>query len=176
MKIVLLNGSARKGNTYACVEAFAEGAQSGNDVEIIATDGLNVSPCKGCEACGCEKGCVAKDDSNAVTDKLVAVDLIVFASPVYWWGVTAQLKTVIDKSYCKAALLKGKKVGLILVGGASTDDVEYELIRRQFAEMSAYNEWDFAFFKAYSAYGPNDLAADDAAMADMRELGAGYAE
>lgn len=79
---------------YACINAFAEGAKGKNEIEIIETDKVNVSPCKGCGACGCTKGCVAKDDSNEVVDKIAAADMIVFASPIYWWGLTVQLKTV----------------------------------------------------------------------------------
>lgn len=174
MKIVILNGSARKGNTFACVNAFAEGAAEGNEIEIIETDRVNVSPCRGCEACGCTKGCVAKDDSNMVVDKIVSADLLVFASPIYWWGLTAQLKTVIDKCYCKAAYLKNKKVGLVLCAGAPTDDVEYDLIRRQFEEMADYLAWDLEFFRAFYAVGKNELARNSEALDEMKALGKKY--
>lgn len=129
MKIVILNGSARKGNTYACVKAFSEGAGVENEIDIIEADKVDVSPCKGCGACICTNGCVAKDDSNAVVDRIVAADMIVFASPIYWWGITGQLKTIIDKCYCRGTHLKNKKYGLILCAGSSTDDIEYELIK-----------------------------------------------
>ena len=100
MKILIINGSARKGNTYACVNAFAEGAKAANEIEILEADKLNISGCKGCEACGCTKGCVAKDDSNMVVDKIVAADLVVFASPVYWGMVlTVILKCLIFKDF-----------------------------------------------------------------------------
>lgn len=174
MKIVILNGSARKGNTYACINAFANGAKSGNEIEIINTDSVNVSPCKGCGTCGCTKGCVANDDSNAVVDKIVAADMIVFASPIYWWGITAQLKTVIDKCYCKGAYLKNKKVGLILCAGAPTDDVEYELIKKQFDEMSEYLEWDMVFFKKFYATGKDEIADNSEAISEMMALGSKY--
>lgn len=176
MKIVILNGSARKGNTYACINAFAEGAKAGNEIEIIETDKVNVSPCRGCEACGCANGCVAKDDSNAVVDKIVAADLIVFASPIYWWGLTAQLKLVIDKCYCKAAYLKKKKVGLVLCAGAPTDDIEYELIKKQFDEMAEYLEWDMQFFKSFYASGKDELANNPAALSEMKKLGESFAK
>lgn len=175
MKIVILNGSARKGNTYACINAFAEGAKPGNEIEIIETDQVNVSPCKGCGACGCTKGCVAQDDSNAVVDQIVAADLIVFASPIYWWGLTAQIKTVIDKCYCKAAYLKNKKVGLILCAGAPTDDIEYELIKKQFAEMADYLSWDVEFYKSFYASEKNEIANNADALAELKTAGAQYA-
>lgn len=174
MKILMINGSARKGNTYACVNAFAKGAKEANEVEILVADQLNISPCKGCEACGCTKGCVAKDDSNLVVDKIVEADLIVFASPVYWWGITAQLKTVIDKCYCKGAYLKGKKIGLIVPGGAPTDDEEYELIQRQFQLISKYLAWDIQFFKPYYASGRDEIANRPEVIQELVELGKHY--
>lgn len=174
MKIVVINGSPRKGNTHACVDAFVQGAMGANEIEVLEADKLNISPCKGCNACGCTKGCVAKDDSNVVVDKIVAADLVVFASPIYWWGITAQLKTVIDKCYCKGAFLKGKKIGLILCAGAPTDDEEYALIKRQFELISEYLEWDMQFFKSFYANGKDEIANNAEAIAQMKELGAQY--
>ena len=113
MKIVIVNGSARKGNTLTAIQAFAEGVAEKNEIEIIAPEKLNVAPCKGCGVCQCSKGCVDQDDTNPTIDKIVAADVIVFATPVYWWGMSAQLKLIIDKCYCKGLHLKNKKVGVI---------------------------------------------------------------
>lgn len=170
MNIVMINGSPRHGNVYAAINAFREGAEGENTVEILEASKLNVSPCNGCNACECYKGCVAADDSNAVVDKLAAADMIVFGTPVYWWGMSAQLKTIIDKCYCKGALLKGKKIGVIVCGGAPTDDEEYELIRRQFECMAEFLSWDIRFFKAYYATGKDSLASDEKAVAEFRLL------
>lgn len=80
MKIAVVNGSARKGNTLAAIEAFSEGAKANHEIEIIQADKLNIGFCKGCGACECHKGCVDKDDTNPTIDKLVAADMIVFAT------------------------------------------------------------------------------------------------
>lgn len=174
MKILVINGSPRKGNTYACVNAFVEGAGANNQVEVIEADKLNISPCRGCGACESKNGCVAKDDSNVVVDKVVAADMIVFASPIYWWGVTAQLKTVIDKCYCRGAYLKGKKIGLILCAGAPTDDEEYGLIKRQFELISEYLSWNLEFTKTFFAIEKDVVANNKEAIAEMKALGAKY--
>lgn len=174
MKIVILNGSARKGNTYAAVSAFAEAAACGNEIDIIETDKVNVSPCRGCGACGCTKGCVAKDDSNQIVDRIVSADLIVFASPIYWWGLTAQIKIVIDKCYCKAAYLKNKKVGLILCAGAPTDDEEYDLIKKQFDQMAEYLSWNIEFYKPFYAVAANDISDNPEVLNEMKELGSTF--
>lgn len=170
MKIIIINGSPRKGNTNTAVETIANSVTSENVVEIIEADKLNISGCKGCGACQCVNGCVAKDDTNPTIDKLVEADMIIFATPVYWWGVTAQLKTVIDKCYCRGAKLKGKKIGTIVIGGASTDSVQYELINKQFECMAQFLNWDIVFAKAYSANGLKDLADNPAAIEEIKGL------
>lgn len=171
MKIAIVNGSPRKGNTVTAIQAFVSGASADHDIEIINADALNIVPCKGCDACGCTKGCVAKDDTNETVDKLVAADMILFATPVYWWGMTAQLKLVIDKCYCKGAYLKDKKVGIIAVGGSGTDNLQYTLIKQQFECIAKYLSWDILFYKPYSASDRDDLAKDTAAIFELKSLG-----
>lgn len=164
MKTVIINGSPRKGNTLAAINAL------GLDAEIINADQVNVSPCKGCGACGCEKGCVQNDDSNQVIDKLVEAEMIVFATPVYWWGVTAQLKTIIDKCYCRGAHLKGKKVGIIVVGGDSVESEQYDLIKRQFELIGEYLQWDILFYSKHSASAIGDLEKNEESIKELKRL------
>ena len=171
MKILVLNGSPRKGNTLTAITAFAKGVSNKHELEVVDTYKLKVSPCKGCGACQCYKGCVAKDDSNMIVDKIVEADVVVFATPVYWWGITAQMKMVIDKCYCKGALLKNKKAGIIVVGGAETDDKQYKLIKSQFDCISEYLAWDILFYNAYSATKTDDLANNESSIRDLEHLG-----
>ena len=95
MKIVIINGSARKGNTLAAINAFIKGASEKNKIEIIEPDKLNIAPCKGCGVCQCSKGCVDKDDTNPTIDKIAAADMILFTPA-----------TFID-SFCYTSLLVG---------------------------------------------------------------------
>ena len=166
MKITIINGSARKGNTCAAINALMEGAEK-HEIEIIQPEKLNIAPCMGCNACECYKGCVAKDDTNETVDRIVNSDLVVFATPVYWWGITAQLKLIIDKCYCKGAYLKNKKVGLIIIGGASIDNEQYNLIKSQFDCIAHYLEWDILFYNKYSATAADELAADASALSQL---------
>lgn len=78
MKIAIINGSARKGNTLTAINSFIKGASEGNEIEVINPDKLNIAPCKGCGACQCHKGCVDKDDTNPTIDKVAAADMILF--------------------------------------------------------------------------------------------------
>ena len=171
MKILVLIGSPRKGNTLTAITAFAKGVSNKHELEVVDTYKLKVSPCKGCGACQCYKGCVAKDDSNMIVDKIVEADVVVFATPVYWWGITAQMKMVIDKCYCKGALLKNKKAGIIVVGGAETDDKQYKLIKSQFDCISEYLAWDILFYNAYSATKTDDLANNESSIRELEHLG-----
>ena len=82
MKIVIINGSARKGNTLTAINAFIKGASGKNEIEVIQPDKLDISPCKGCGVCQCNKGCVDQDDTNPTIDKIVAADMILFNTSV----------------------------------------------------------------------------------------------
>ena len=171
MKIVIINGSARKGNTLTAIQTFTECVAEGNEFEIIAAEKLNIAPCKGCGACQCSKGCVDQDDTNPTIDKIVAADVIVFATLVYWWGMSAQLKLIIDKCYCKGLHLKNKKVGVLVVGAAPVGNIQYELIDKQFQCMADYLSWDVLFMKSYSASDRADLSNSEDAIAELKELG-----
>ena len=71
MKIAIINGSARKGNTLTAINSFIKGASEGNEIEVINPDKLNIAPCKGCGACQCHKGCVDKDDTTGYRQMLL---------------------------------------------------------------------------------------------------------
>lgn len=172
MKILVLNGSPRKGNTVTAITTLVEAAKTDNEIEVVNTYDLNVGPCMGCGACECYKGCVATDDTNMIVDKMVAADMIFFASPVYWWGITAQMKLVIDKAYCKGAALLNKKVGVIIIGAASVDGEQYKLIRGQFKCIAEYLKWDILFHKDYSASARDDLKKNDKAINELKLEGA----
>lgn len=170
MKIVVINGSARKGNTNTAIQAFIEGAQK-HDIEMIQPDKLHIAPCKGCNSCGCYKGCIDQDDTNPTVDKITSADMILFTTPVYWWGMSGQLKLLIDKCYSKGAQMKNKKVGVIVVGGSPVDNEQYTLIQTQFACMAKYLNWDLLFHKSYFANKKDDLQNNASAIQELKELG-----
>ena len=100
MKVVILNGSPRKGgNTEIMAETFAKAADK-HEVEILNIAPMNIKGCLGCKYCYAHQGeCVQKDDMSKVLEILKDADMVVFASPIYWFDITAQLKTVIDRLY-----------------------------------------------------------------------------
>ena len=95
MKITVLNGSPRKQNTTAMAEAFAEGARAaGHEVEVLQVGKMKINGCLACEYChGKGAGqCVQKDDMEKVMPAYKDCDMIVFASPIYYFDMTAQLR------------------------------------------------------------------------------------
>ena len=100
--IVILSGSPRKGgNTEQLVNAFKTGVETaGKTVTVFQTANLNIKGCIGCEYCLNNPGkCALKDDMADVLTALQEADIIVWASPVYYFSVTAQLKAAIDRTY-----------------------------------------------------------------------------
>ena len=102
MKLLIFNGSPRKGNTVEALKTLKEGLAEYPEIEIreIKAADAHMIPCKGCGACKNKGDCVFKDDSYEINRAIKEADFLLFATPVYWWGITAQLKLVIDKFYC----------------------------------------------------------------------------
>ena len=105
-------------------------------------------------------------------DAIAEADMLVFATPVYWWGVTAQLKLIIDKMYSKCEVLKAtnKKVGIIAIGEAEQEDPQYELIAKQFECICEYLGWKIIFSKSYTAGAAGELAENKEAVAELEVL------
>lgn len=101
--IVILNGSPRKtGNTAALVQEFARGArEAGNTVTEFFLDGMDIHGCKGCfgghsgRACPC----VQKDDMNQIYPAVKESAVVVLASPLYYWNLSGQLRTAMDRLF-----------------------------------------------------------------------------
>ena len=100
-KILIIQGGGRlKGNTARLVESFAKGAgEAGHSIEIISLIKNEVRGCLGCNACRYGKPCVQKDDFNGLVPKIKDADCIVFASPLYFWTVSARIKAFIERFY-----------------------------------------------------------------------------
>ena len=98
--VLIISSSPRKGgNSETLAEAFAKGAQdAGNHVETIRLREKQIGFCKGCLACQKLGHCVVKDDAVEIAAKMHDADVLVFATPVYYYSVSGQLKTMLDRS------------------------------------------------------------------------------
>jgi multimeric flavodoxin WrbA len=127
MNILILSGSPRKGgNTELLVEAFAKGASQKHHVEVVSVHDYKVNPCMGCNACFKNKAnvCVQNDDMSLIYEKMSRADMLVIASPVYFYGLSAQLKAVIDRFHNPIRdTFRLKKMALLLVGAATLPEL-----------------------------------------------------
>ena len=110
-KILLLSASPRKGgNSDLLCDQFIRGAgEAGNQVEKIFLRDRKINYCTGCGACRKNGGkCVQKDDMAEVLDKMIAADVIVMATPVYFYTMNAQMKTLIDRTCARYSEIRNK--------------------------------------------------------------------
>lgn len=154
MKVVVFNGSPRPdGWTKKLSTAITSILQkAGTEIEMTDVFNLPISDCYHCMACRENGGhCVGDDVTDSLLDKISSADMVVFASPVYWTGVTAPLKCVIDKMYARVPEYRnaGKKLGVIMVGEAPVEEPQYGAIRAQFACIADYLGWEFSFYKTF---------------------------
>ena len=98
-KVVVISTSLRPGsNSNALAEQFAEGAKTaGNEVEFISLRGKEIKFCIGCMSCQKTGACVFKDDVPAIMDKVLDADVVCWATPIYYYEMSGQMKTLIDR-------------------------------------------------------------------------------
>lgn len=99
-KVLIISTSPRKGgNSQALADAFMKGAkEANNQVEKVELYAKNINFCLGCLACQKSGQCVIKDDANAIVEKMRDADVLVFATPIYYYAMSGQMKTMLDRS------------------------------------------------------------------------------
>ena len=109
MKITVLTGSLRaKGNSAYLAEQFIKGAQEkGHEIYRFDCAFKHVEPCRACNRCGMNGTCIFNDDFLELRPKLIESDMVVFATPMYYFGISAQMKRVIDRFYAINGQIKG---------------------------------------------------------------------
>ena len=98
--VLVVSASLRPtSNSHALALAFAEGArEAGHDVETVSLRGKRIEFCRGCLACQAGAACPLKDDAAAIVERIVAADAIAFATPIYFFEMAGQMKTLLDRS------------------------------------------------------------------------------
>ena len=145
MRIVVLMGSPnRNGSTSILVENFVKGAtEAGHDCEVIDVCHADVHPCTGCVACGYEGQCVQKDDVEMIRAKLLASDMVVLATPLYYYGMSAQLKTVVDRFCAYNSSLNSRRLKSALLTVAwNADDWTFEALEAHYKTLVRYINFD----------------------------------
>ena len=122
-KVLILSASPRKaGNSDLLCDQFMLGAkEAGNQAEKIFLRDKRINYCTGCGACQCNGGkCVQKDDMAEVLDKMIAADVIVMATPVYFYTMNAQMKTLIDRTCSRYTEIRNKDFYFIVAAADSS--------------------------------------------------------
>lgn len=125
-KVLILSGSPRKGGNsdLLCDEFLRGAAESGNEVEKIFLRSKKIAPCNGCYYCKQSGGqCAIRDDMAEILDKIQAADVIVMASPVYFYSIDAQMKAVIDRSVARWTNIPNKEFYYIMTAAEESDTV-----------------------------------------------------
>ncbi|MBM6686321.1 flavodoxin family protein [Faecalicatena contorta] len=145
MKIVILQGSPnKKGSTNILTEEFTRGAkEAGHEVRRFDLTDLTIHPCTGCVACGYEGPCVQKDDNQKVRAAILEVDMVVFATPLYYYGMSAQLKIVVDRfcAYNSSITRKHMKSALLTVAWNS-DGWTFDALGSHYQTLVRYLDFE----------------------------------
>ena len=136
MQVTTLLGSAKKKGNTATVLGWVEEELTtlGHAVERVHLHGRTINGCMGCAKCrehADKIACVQKDDALEVMEKMIAADVVLYTSPLYFWGFSTQIKALIDRGYAlvtryhqpdQTSLMKGRRVGLLATGAGGYDN------------------------------------------------------
>lgn len=145
MKVLVLTGSPHKNGTSALLaDEFIRGVrESGNEVFRFDAAFEDVHPCIGCLKCEYGKNpCVFSDAMTTLNPHLLDSDIIVFITPVYYFGFSAQLKTVIDRFQRTVFSMQGKKKTIFMATAASNEDWVMDAPTSHYQNLARYMSWD----------------------------------
>lgn len=177
MNILMVYGSPHKaGTTDAMAEAFLSGVdQAKHQVTRLRVTEKKIGPCLGCNYCRSHDGvCVQKDDMNALYPVLLEAELVVFISPLYYFGFTAQIKTLIDRFFAVNGKLRaqtGKKAILLTAGGGSEEWI-MDGILANYHTMLRYLHWESLGQVCALGCNGKEQLADTGCLEEAKNLGA----
>lgn len=120
MKILVIESSPHKnGSSNLLADNFIKGAQEkGHETVVFDAARAELNPCLGCDFCGMDGPCSQNDDGEYLKEQIMSSDMMVFVTPLYYFGVSAQLKTVIDRFYSFTVRLSSRKIKTALIVAA----------------------------------------------------------
>lgn len=141
MKIIVLEGSPNKhGSSNLLADEFIRGAkEAGHQVTIADAAHADIRPCTGCIACGYEGPCAQKDDVAQIRKDILASDMMVFVTPLYYYGMSAQLKALIDRfcAFNSSMNRKHMKSALLTVAW-NADDWTFDALEAHYNTLVRY--------------------------------------
>ncbi len=145
LKIVVITGSPHSDDSSTSkflAQKFIEGAQSkGHEIFTFDADKEDTHPCKGCDSCGMNGPCIFKDAiETKLMPKMLESDLIVLVSPLYYFGMSAQLKIIVDRFYSRTTKLNGKK-SIMMATAWNSADWTFEALQNHYETLVRYMNW-----------------------------------
>jgi multimeric flavodoxin WrbA len=154
LKILTLQGSPKKnGNTAAALALFEKNVGGEHEVEHVDVADLTLVGCQACYSCmknPNEPACVTRDDAIGVLDKILDADAVVYATPLYMWGVAARLRALMERHFCLVSgyggqdwksLVEGKKVALLVTCGGPIEN-NADAVQAVFNRFANYGRCD----------------------------------
>lgn len=163
-KVLVLAGSPRKGgNSDLLCDELIKGAEiSGNVVEKVYVQDLKISSCRACYGCRNTGKCVQNDDMEELLDKMIAADVIVMATPVYFYSMDGQMKTMIDRTLPRYTEIKNKDFYFIATAAAGAKAMERTIDSlRGFTDCLPGAEVKNVIY-GYGAYQKGDISGTNA--------------
>ncbi len=182
MRATILLGGFRKKNTWQMASAFLRGLESaGHTGEILQVKNYKIAPCVGCESCYTTGVCIVRDEMTKIYDAIDRSDILVMASPMYFYMVSSDLKAVIDRAQPywertkrqKATEGLTKKLGVVLAsnGGPFEQNAFHALYRPMRTYFgSVYAEYLVEYFVSNTDHNP--VAERPEVLAEIEAIGA----
>ena len=147
MKIVVLEGSPNKnGSSNMLANAFIQGAREvGHTIEVISAAHSDIHPCTGCIRCGYEGPCAQKDDMERIRKSILSADMLAFVTPLYYYGMSAQLKTLVDRFCAFNASIQRKHMKSVFISAAwNSDGWTFEALESHYRTLVRYLNFEDA--------------------------------
>lgn len=141
MNILVLEGSPnRNGSSNALAAEFARGAEeAGHTVRVVDAAHARIHPCTGCVRCGYEGPCVQKDDMETIRPQILAADMLVFVTPLYYYGMSAQMKTLVDRFCAFNSSIQRRRMQSALIAAAwNGDSWTFDALRAHYETLVKY--------------------------------------
>ena len=186
-KVLVISTSVRgNSNSEKLAEAFADGAKAagkafadgakaaGNEVELVSLKDKTIAFCKGCLACQQTGHCVIKDDANAITDKMLEADVVAWATPIYYYEMSGQMKTMIDRANSLFPKdYKFRDVYLLTAAAEDEPDVDEGAVHGLKGWIACFEKARFAGKICACGVGAPGEIKGNAKLAEAYEMGKG---
>ena len=146
MKIVVINSSPHsdsQSTSRYLAQKFVDGAKSaGHEIFVFDAANEKTNPCRGCDKCGMDGACIFNDAiETKLMPQMLEADLLVLVTPLYYFGMSAQLKVVVDRFYSRTTRLSGKK-SMIIATAWNTADWTMEALKSHYETLVRYMSWE----------------------------------